>query len=113
MSTCRTTAYAPRASEENPGYRRVFAVGVPAHDDVADPPDSRSRGVADRAAKNLRERDHPVGNGPVLRAKCLCDTAHDRRLLPICVRHVRPQLNPYRHDRSVVGLMPCNATCAT
>jgi hypothetical protein len=50
-------------SEENPDYRRVFAVGVPAHDDVADPPDSRLRGVADRAAKNLRERDHPVGNG--------------------------------------------------
>ena len=38
-------------SDENPGYRRVFVAGVPAHDDVADSADSRTRGVADRAAK--------------------------------------------------------------
>jgi hypothetical protein len=49
-------------SEEHPGYRRVVAAGVAAHDDVADPPDSRIPGVADRAAKNLGERDHPVGD---------------------------------------------------
>jgi hypothetical protein len=50
-------------SEEHPGYRRVSAAGVPAHDDVTDPSDSRIPGVADRAAKNLDERDHPIGDG--------------------------------------------------
>jgi hypothetical protein len=51
--------------DENPCDRGVLVAGVPAHDDVADSPDSRTPGIADGAAKNVGERYHPVSEGPV------------------------------------------------
>ena len=50
-------------SDEDSGHRRVSAVYVPAHDDVADSADLRTRGVPDGTTKNTGERDHPTGNG--------------------------------------------------
>ena len=54
---------APAHRDKYPGDRRVLISGVPAHDDVADSADSRTRGIADGAAKNVGERDHPVSEG--------------------------------------------------
>jgi hypothetical protein len=51
--------------DENPGDRRVLVAGVPSHDDVADSPDSRARGIADGAANNVGDRYHPVSKCPV------------------------------------------------
>ncbi len=51
--------------DENPCDRRVLVAGVPAHDDVAHSPDSRTRGIADGAANNVGDRYHPVSEGPV------------------------------------------------
>jgi hypothetical protein len=51
--------------DENPCDRGVLVAGVPAHDDVADSADSRTRGIADGAAKNVGNRYHPVSEGPV------------------------------------------------
>lgn len=50
---------------KNPCDRGVLVAGVSAHDDVADSADSRTRGIADRAAKNVGNRYHPVSEGPV------------------------------------------------
>jgi hypothetical protein len=52
---------------ENPSDRRVLVAGTPTHDDVADSPDSRTRVVADGAAKNVGKRYHPISEGPVER----------------------------------------------
>jgi hypothetical protein len=49
----------------NPCDWRVLVAGVPAHHDVADSADSRTRGIAHGAAKNVGERYHPVSEGPV------------------------------------------------
>jgi hypothetical protein len=51
--------------DENPGDRGVLVAGVSAHDAVADSPYSRTRCIADGAAKNVGERYHPVREGPV------------------------------------------------
>jgi hypothetical protein len=51
--------------DENPCDRGVLVAGVPAHDDVADSRDSRTRVIADRAAKNVGKRYDPISEGPV------------------------------------------------
>jgi hypothetical protein len=50
---------------ENPCDRGVLVAGVPAHDDVADSRDSRTRGIADGAAKNVSKRYDPISEGSV------------------------------------------------
>jgi hypothetical protein len=42
-------------ADEDSGHRRVFAAYVAAHDDVADSPDLRTRGVPDGTTKNTGE----------------------------------------------------------
>jgi hypothetical protein len=51
--------------DENPRDRRMLVVHTPAHDDVADFPDSRPRDIAHRTAKNVGERYHPVSEASV------------------------------------------------
>jgi hypothetical protein len=72
----------------------VLVGGVPAHDDVADSPDSRTGGIADGAAKDVGDDITRSARVP-LRANCLRDTAHALRLfsglagsglMPSCVR---------------------------
>jgi hypothetical protein len=43
----------------------MLVAGIPAHDDVADSPDSRTHGITDRAAENVGDRYHPVSEGSV------------------------------------------------
>ena len=68
LTECRVRRMHDRDSaahlDGNPSDRWVLVAGVPAHDDVADSPDSRARDSAHGAAKEAGKRYHPVGEGP-------------------------------------------------
>ena len=53
--------------DDNSCNRRMLVADVPVHNDIADSPDSHTRGIADGAAKNMYERYHPVSEAPVER----------------------------------------------
>jgi hypothetical protein len=79
-------------SDENPGYLRVFASGVPALDDLADSPefDGRTQGEGLRDATHARRRLFRSARITFGRSETQTD-----------------------HKRSFIGPMPNHATCST